>query len=482
MQLRKAWSGGVALVVLLVTPCLAHGPMPTEWPLERIIANLEGRLRVDPDDAQAHYSLGRAHGFAFALERTSLWATENRDHGPWVEDLEDQVRRAKASQAGGQGPSDPLSQHERSPSAQLEHLGQGVQHLRKACEIKERGWWRSRWHLTLAWLLETGAHLADRVDPIGVFDLPTDLTSSDAGELRNWIDLLGSGDAGQAEAARKALATTERLRRALPLLSIETASSNAGRQRAAVALLQRYWLEQAIEHYRIALEVSIADMGTVRDENRMAVAREARDSLMRLVQARGYRDDVEEESLAGLQERMKEIESLKNASRGVTPILLSVDGCRPLDELLAEDLAVPFDLNGDAVDELWPWIAPGTGWLVWDPEQRGEILSGLQLFGSASAWLFYEDGYRVLDSLDDDRDGALRGAELAGIAVWFDRDADGVSDRGEVVPVEELGIVALATQAALTVGASPANLCGLELADGRVLPTYDWVLAPVTGL
>ena len=137
---------------------------------------------------------------------------------------------------------------------------------------------------------------------------------------------------------------------------------------------------------------------------------------------------------------------------------------------------MPFDLDGDGIDELWPWLTPDAGWLVWDPENRGEITSGRQLFGSASAWLFFSDGYRVLDALDDDRDGELRGRELAGIRVWFDRDTDGVSDHGEVVSVEDLGIVALATQSTLTLGRSPANLCGAELADGRVLPTYDWVL------
>ena len=71
----------------------------------------------------------------------------------------------------------------------------------------------------------------------------------------------------------------------------------------------------------------------------------------------------------------------------------------------------------------------------------------------------------MLDALDDDRDGELRGAELAGISVWFDRDTDGVSDRGEVEPVEELGIVALATQPTERIGASIGNPCGLELAE-----------------
>jgi hypothetical protein len=197
------------------------------------------------------------------------------------------------------------------------------------------------------------------------------------------------------------------------------------------------------------------------------------------VEQRGV-SESDSKNLAEAAKEWKQVESMPR-SYVVSPMLVSLDGCRSLDELVTPNLTVPFDLDGDAIDELWPWIAPDAGWLVWDPNHRGEITSGQQLFGSASAWLFFEDGYRVLDALDDDRDGELRGAELAGIAAWFDRDTDGVSDRGEVVPVEELGIVTLRTTATLRIGASPANLCGVELADGRVLPTFDWVLAPAEG-
>ena len=58
-------------------------------------------------------------------------------------------------------------------------------------------------------------------------------------------------------------------------------------------------------------------------------------------------------------------------------------------------------------------------------------------------------------------------------------NTNGISERGEVIPVQQLGIAALATRSTLTIGASPANLCGLEMADGRVLPTYDWVLQAI---
>ena len=83
-----------------------------------------------------------------------------------------------------------------------------------------------------------------------------------------------------------------------------------------------------------------------------------------------------------------------------------------------------------------------------------------------------------IEDVETHRVNQVRAEELAGIAVWFDRDSDGVSGPGEVVPVEELGIAALSTEATGHVGLSPANPLGLELADGRRLPTWDWVTSP----
>jgi hypothetical protein len=149
-----------------------------------------------------------------------------------------------------------------------------------------------------------------------------------------------------------------------------------------------------------------------------------------------------------------------------------------LSDLLEPGLDVPFDLDGDGAVERWPWVKPDTGILVWDPDHRAEITSGLQLFGSVTWWMFFADGYHALDALDDDRDGRLRGRELAGLGVWFDRNGDGRSEPGEVVPVERLGIYWIATHATSRDGDSPANLEGLGLDDGRVLPTYDWTTSP----
>jgi hypothetical protein len=90
-------------------------------------------------------------------------------------------------------------------------------------------------------------------------------------------------------------------------------------------------------------------------------------------------------------------------------------------------------------------------------------------------WIFWKDGYQALAALDDNHDGWIRGPELAGLALWFDRNQNGISDPGEVVPIEETGIEALAASSDGWDGESPMNSRGVRFKDGRVLPTWDWV-------
>lgn len=450
---------------------------PTEWPLERIIANLEARLAEAPYDAEAHYVLGRAHAFAFALERSSLWTVGGQYvHERWKQRELDELRRERVAP-----PPPNLEQR-------LEHLAEGVRHLSRACALgAEPALSKARHHLTFAWLLETGAPFAAQVDTPALLGDAEPLSAETEAQLRRWVADLGASDVALAVPAEKSLVAPENLNPALALLYAERSSSVTQRKTAVARLLQRAWIERAIIEYGQALELAFptdsSGEGTPpRNDEEVyhMVSYEALEGWRRLVVQRGVQS-AEEPRLREIEARQAQLDALPR-SNWITPLVVSLAGCATLDELVSPGASLPFDLDGDGIDELWPWLGPDAGWLVWDPEHRGEITSGRQLFGSASAWLFFEDGYRVLDALDDDRDGELRGAELTGIAVWFDRDTDGVSDRGEVVPVEELGIVAFSTQATMQVGFSPANLCGLEMSDGRVLPTYDWVLASVGGI
>ncbi len=128
--------------------------------------------------------------------------------------------------------------------------------------------------------------------------------------------------------------------------------------------------------------------------------------------------------------------------------------------------------------ERWRWVTPKAGILVWDAEGTGRITSGRQLFGSVTWWMFWRDGYEALRALDDDGDGWLRSKELAGIAVWCDRNGNGVSEKGEVKPISAYGIVAIAVGAIGGVDSVLFNPKGVQLRDGNFLPTYDWIAEP----
>ena len=89
--------------------------------------------------------------------------------------------------------------------------------------------------------------------------------------------------------------------------------------------------------------------------------------------------------------------------------------------------------------------------------------------------MLWENAYAAMDALDDNRDGWLRGKELIGLALWYDRNGNGKSDPGEVEPIEKTPIQALRTSFDGHHGDSMVSSNGVQLRDGRSLPTYDWV-------
>ncbi|MDX1683135.1 MAG: hypothetical protein R3336_08445, partial [Phycisphaeraceae bacterium] len=111
----------------------------------------------------------------------------------------------------------------------------------------------------------------------------------------------------------------------------------------------------------------------------------------------------------------------------------------------------------------------------WDPHQTGRVTSGRQLFGSATWWLLPEDGFSALALLDDDGDGWVAGDELVGLAGWRDRNANGISDPGEVKPIDSYGVNGLAVESHEHEGRHPVNRAGVRLFDGRTLPLWDWM-------
>lgn len=136
---------------------------------------------------------------------------------------------------------------------------------------------------------------------------------------------------------------------------------------------------------------------------------------------------------------------------------------------------VLFDMLGTGAREPWTWVTPRAGLLVWDPAACGWIASGRQLFGSVTFWISWEHGYQPLALLDQDRDGWLRGPELSEVALWCDRNGNGFSEAGEVRPLGDHEIVALAVIPTGRIEGQWFVADGVELADGRRRSSYDWI-------
>jgi hypothetical protein len=245
----------------------------------------------------------------------------------------------------------------------------------------------------------------------------------------------------------------------------------AERQRAALA------------EYKTAFQLSLNGDSSLKTQPNFnglyeLVSYEAATSYLRLVEAAKATPDPDAQQ--AMQAQVARLKALPS-SRVVTPIVFALKRHVSLDELVDQSHAVAFDLDGTGRPQSWTWLGRDAALLVWDPEHTGSITSGRQLFGNVSWWIFWNDGYQALAALDDDQDGWLRGKELTGLALWFDRNQNGRSDPGEVVPIEQTEIEALAVQPDCTEpdGSWRAS-AGVLLKNGTTLPSWDW-LARNTG-
>lgn len=174
----------------------------------------------------------------------------------------------------------------------------------------------------------------------------------------------------------------------------------------------------------------------------------------------------------------KHLEHLNKLQTWMSPILIPLSGSARLDTLLAPGAKARFDVDGTARSGTWSWISPEAAWLVWLPRDRNGLVSGHQLIGQATFRLFWCDGYEALASLDDDRDGVLRGSELQGLGLWRDANSDARSDPAELTTVEQAGILQLDCRARPAdridvLGWTPR---GVTFISGERRPTWDVLL------
>lgn len=415
------------LVAVLLGTLIAQatGPGPDYVPIPRLIQNLSTAIQTNPKDAESHYLLGRVHYFAFMAPQNVPQEESTPPDSLGIY----QSRRAERFGFDG-GPDSGTStnaiprSYTRTPEQQIAHVREAVIHLKKALLLRgERPQKAKKGLGDYDYAMYTGVYeicLACALEEGAKY-------APQVGEL---FGLPPTPDAWRAVALRYYLLTYQRS-------------------------IQR---DSHLEHRFVGSKL---------------ISEEAGLSYRRLLRERGSVTAAEENRLARMK---KTLEPLKKLPAYITPIVFSLKPQTGLSSLLDSHKQVRFNLDGTGRRQQLSWVGPETAILCWDPARTGKITSGKQLFGSVTWWMFWRDGYAAMAALDDNHDGWLAGHELAGLALWFDRNQDGVSGPGEVIPLAQTPVVGLATMATDTEQGSPRSAAGLRLRDGTTLPTWDWTV------
>jgi len=462
---RGARPLGVGCLVLLFCARVGSAMFmrAPEVPVERLLKNTAAYVKENPNDPQGYYLLGRINALAFVLKSDKLRVFQRQGKQlPYLDPWQ-----------GRPTPGTPLKAERLK-----KHVVDSITNFRKAIALKPDG---GLYHLGLAYILEQGSELSHEVGPPGP-DAAAGGGQAQPGkeQIAAWkalIAKLGAADSKTREQAQGDLAA--QMPAAAATLLEHVNDPDAERQTRVRSVLAGYWKEQAIAGYLRAHELAFRTDRKIQHRPLRGlmslVSYEAGKSYIRLVQQRGARKP-ETKTIASVQKHLAELEGKPRGP--ITPIIFSLAPAGGLPDLLADGAVVRFDLDGDGAPQAWPWVKPTTGLLVWDPGGRGRITSGRQLFGSVTFWMFFHDGFHALDVLDDNRDGKLAGAELVGLAGWFDRNTNGRSEPGEVIALERLGIRAIRTKPAGMAGGAPFHRAGLEMADGTTRALYDWTPHP----
>lgn len=471
-----------AVVVLMSPMAIATWGVGLSMPVARLIENMTKYTEAHPGDAGGYYALGRVHSYAFSTGQDEISARGKGDVPTSA--LGDE---SDTSAGPGMRPWD-AGAPDLTHTQRLEHLQAAIENIQRALEkgLPTGGAYfgASAAHLSLGFVLEHGAEFANEINFVPEVKGGAKIAPGRAEALREALLKLSTpyDPTKDAEAIKP---TTPEIRERYIKMFKDSDERQRERMRGVV---RDYWLTLAAEHYLIAFRGNLdTDIKTGQPMSgnsggyREMVSYEAGQSYMRVINQRGAGPE-DRDAIAEVNKGLRKLEEHDWGGGYITPVIFSLNADRPLADLINPSARVPFDLDATGRDVRWSWVRPDTAILVWDPDHTGTITSGRQLFGNATWWVLFEHGYQALDALDDDRDGLLTGAELVGVRAWFDRNTNGVSDEGEVVDLDAIDVVALGCRVTGYQGASPVCREGVELSDGSVLPSYDWIAhaAPVS--
>ena len=431
------------LNAFVVSPPERQLPLPRLTPIERLLSNARRRVVAEPASAEAHYVVARLNylvfstGWTMAAEDTEISVQWNGAKSEWhvLRHRAEELAYEDINSVGAHIPE----------SKRFTYL---KARDRREAQLKKSGW--------------------------------SSATSLPSGKM---VHHAGEALVSLETAARFAPSNVHYLLCRACLIEQFVEWRRIVKPAKLDTKLASLELKDARELYLVAFNLGFQkggdQQGRVTGVDAIATA-EAGENYLRLSKGAQASAHVESSAVAEVEQGLKQVKSWPESQviQLITPILLALSPVGGVGELIDTAARVAFPLRGFGPTDVWPWVRPTTGLLVWDPARTGEVASGRQLFGGFTFQIAWSDGYDALAALDDDGDRVLRGAELAGMRVWFDRDGDGRSAPGEVVDLAALGIVGIAVRATGSEGIHPTNPAGVIFSDGRTLPTWDWMVTP----
>lgn len=142
-----------------------------------------------------------------------------------------------------------------------------------------------------------------------------------------------------------------------------------------------------------------------------------------------------------------------------------------------------FDHDGDGIKSGTGWVKPDDGFLVFDRNGNGVIDNGTELFGDSTPVIDpytllqvkAKDGFAALMAQDTNGDHKINNADdhFSQLRIWRDLNQDGISQSGELLTLESLGIAEIntaktANSQLLSDGNRIADLGTFVKADGTV--------------
>jgi hypothetical protein len=128
---------------------------------------------------------------------------------------------------------------------------------------------------------------------------------------------------------------------------------------------------------------------------------------------------------------------------------------------------------GGAEADLWEWVGPSDGLLVYLPGLSGTP-GASHLFGTQTFGKSWGHGFEPLATLDLNGDGVLRGAELDEVGVWVDANSDAQAQEGEIRKAQDVGLTQVSLEFVRDEFGNVSVEGGAELRGSQV-SVWDWI-------